>query len=293
MNPSKQGHLNKRHAIWPYIVLMRLNKPVGFWLLLWPMIWALWIAGAGHPPIAIVAWMTLGCFLMRAAGCVFNDWADRHWDGAVSRTQNRPLPQGQVTANAALMLCAALLCLAFAVVCQLNLLTLKLSFVALGLTLLYPLTKRFFKAPQLFLGLAFSMAVLMAFSSVKNTLPPEAWLLYLAACLWPLAYDTLYAMVDREDDEHLPIYSLAQTLGRHDLTVISLLYAVFWLLLTGLGYHLQVNVAFYGIMLLAGLCLIAQLLYARDRHPKHCFQAFCSNQWLGALIATAWIIGLA
>jgi 4-hydroxybenzoate polyprenyltransferase len=275
----------------PYLSLMRIDKPVGFWLLLWPMYWALLISGSGNPSKPIVFWMTLGCFLMRSAGCVFNDWADRHWDGKVRRTKNRPLPQGLITPSAALLLFFLLILCAFLVVLQLNQLTIILSFVALLLTLLYPLTKRFFKAPQIFLGFAFSMPVLMAFSATQNAIPATAWWLYAAAFIWPLAYDTLYAMVDRSDDAHLPIYSLAQTLASYDLKTISLLYTIFWLILIYLGNLFYLNQWFFGMMGGAGLMLLAQVWHARHRVPKNCFQAFSSNQWLGALIAIALMIG--
>lgn len=270
--------------LWPWIQLMRLDRPVGTLLLLWPTLWAVWIAGNGSPSVRTVIVFTLGVIVMRAAGCVINDFADRNIDGHVKRTEGRPLATGALSAKQALMLFAGLAAVAFVLVLFLNTFTILLSFGGLALAVLYPFMKRYTHLPQVVLGAAFSWAIPMAFAAETNSLPAIAWLLYTANLLWTVAYDTEYAMVDREDDLKIGVKSTAILFGEMDRLMIGMLQAMALFALWLLGRQLG-----FGGFWLAGLGVAAGLFVyqhwlMRERSRDGCFQAFLNNQWVGLAI---------
>lgn len=267
-----------------YERLMRLDKPIGILLLLWPTLWALLIAGHGRPDWIIVLIFVTGTVLMRSAGCVMNDIADHGYDGLVERTQHRPLPKSEVSKKEAYVLAAVLALLAFALVCLLNPLTIKLSVIALFLAITYPFTKRFFVMPQAYLGIAFGFGIPMAFAAVNNHIPPVAWVLLLANIFWAIAYDTEYAMVDREDDLKIGIKSSAITLGRFDVVAVMVCYALTLLLLAVVGWQLLMGAAYYlGLLLAAGVAVYHYSLI-KSRVKADCFKAFLGNNWFGLSI---------
>lgn len=267
-----------------YFKLMRWDKPVGFFLLLWPTSWALWIAAKGIPPWRIVFIFILGVFLMRSAGCVVNDFVDRHHDPYVARTKNRPLALGEIANFEAIALFVFLVSAAFLCVLFLNRFTIILSGIALFLTVLYPFLKRMFSLPQLGLGFAFSFGIPMAFSAVTDTIPLTSWILYSAVLSWTIAYDTEYAMVDRDDDLRAGIKSSAILLGSNDrLAILSLqLVMLILLILTGILNHFK---TYYYLSLCAASMLMAyQHKLLLNREPEGCFRAFLNNQWIGLII---------
>ena len=267
-----------------YARLMRIDKPIGTLLLLWPTLWALWIAAEGWPPLYILAIFIAGTFLMRSAGCVINDYADRDFDGHVERTRNRPLATGVVSPGEALALAAGLSAAAFVLVLPLNTLTILLSVPALLLAGSYPFTKRFVAIPQAYLGIAFGFGIPMAFAAVTGTVPATGWLMLLANIFWAVAYDTEYAMVDRPDDLKIGIKTSAITFGRHDVLAVMLCYAAAFALLAVVGVLAGLGFAWYLGLLVA--CAIAgyhyTLIRARDR--ADCFKAFRHNNWVGGAI---------
>ena len=267
-----------------YARLMRIDKPIGTLLLLWPTLWALWIAAEGWPPLYILAIFIAGTFLMRSAGCVINDYADRDFDGHVERTRNRPLATGVVSPGEALALAAGLSAAAFVLVLPLNTLTILLSVPALLLAGSYPFTKRFFAIPQAYLGIAFGFGIPMAFAAVTGTVPATGWLMLLANIFWAVAYDTEYAMVDRPDDLKIGIKTSAITFGRHDVLAVMLCYAAAFALLAVVGVLAGLGFAWYLGLVVA--CAIAgyhyTLIRARDR--ADCFKAFRHNNWVGGVI---------
>lgn len=267
-----------------YERLMRLDKPIGILLLLWPTLWALLIAGNGKPDwIAVMIFVT-GTVLMRSAGCVMNDIADSQYDGLVERTQHRPIPNGEVSKKEAYVLAATLSLVAFGLVNLLNMLTVKLSVLALFLAITYPLTKRFFVMPQAYLGVAFGFGIPMAFAAISNNVPLVAWLLLIANVFWAIAYDTEYAMVDREDDLKIGIRSSAITFGRFDVLAVMLCYAITLALLALAGYWLLMGVAYYlGLAVAAGMAFYHYVLI-KNRARANCFQAFLGNNWLGLAV---------
>ena len=267
--------------VWPWLQLMRLDRPIGTLLLLWPTLWAVWVAGDGSPTFRTFIVFTLGVIVMRAAGCVINDYADRNFDGDVSRTKGRPLATGALSAKQALMLFAGLVLIAFLLVLFVNRFTFWLSFVGLGLAVLYPFTKRFTYLPQLFLGAAFSWAIPMAFAAETGALPPAAWLLYTANLLWTVAYDTQYAMVDREDDLKIGIRSTAILFGDADRAIIALLQGMALFTLFLLGRRMGFEWGWWlGLGTATGL-FAYQFWLTRTRAPADCFRAFLNNQWVG------------
>ncbi|MFK7889598.1 MAG: 4-hydroxybenzoate octaprenyltransferase [Granulosicoccus sp.] len=279
MNISAIGH--KLPAL---VALTRLDRPIGIYLLLWPMLWALWFAADGIPSLSILLVFVAGTILTRSAGCAINDYADRDIDSHVSRTSNRPLANGELQPRDALLVTAVLMALAFILVLQTNPLTIKLSFIALALAILYPFTKRITHLPQVVLGAAFGMAVPMAYAAQSNTLPASAWWLFLAALIWAVAYDTLYAMADRDDDLKIGIKSTAILFGRFDLVAVLLLQLITLTLLAGVGWQLGRGWYFFA-SLVGALGFVAYQLYlARDRDSKRCLQAFLNNHWLGMCI---------
>lgn len=267
-----------------YERLMRLDKPIGILLLLWPTLWALWIAGYGHPNWILVWIFVLGTVLMRSAGCVMNDLADRKFDAHVERTQNRPLVTGEVSAREALMLAACLCLLAFGLVLFLNQRTIMLSFVALFLAASYPFSKRFIAIPQAYLGIAFGFGIPMAFAAQVDAVPPLAWWMLAANILWAIAYDTEYAMVDREDDRKIGIRTSALLFGRFDVVAIMLCYAAMLAILVGVGMMLGRKWPYYlGLAVAAAIALYHYSLI-HQRESTRCFRAFLHNNWLGAAV---------
>lgn len=264
-----------------YIRLTRLDKPIGILLLLWPTLWALLIAANGRPDWFIVLLFIVGTVLMRSAGCVMNDIADHKFDGYVERTQYRPLPNKEATKKEAYLLAAALSLVAFALVNLLNLLTVQLSVLALFLAITYPLTKRFFAMPQAYLGIAFGFGIPMAFAAINNEVPAEAWLLLLANVFWAVAYDTEYAMVDRDDDLKIGIRSSAITFGRYDIAAVMMCYVATILLLAAVGAYLQMNAYYYAGLIAASCTAIYHYLLIKNRDRKNCFKAFLGNNWFG------------
>ena len=275
-----------------YARLMRIDKPIGTLLLLWPTLWALWIAAEGWPPLYILAIFIAGTFLMRSAGCVINDYADRDFDGHVERTRNRPLATGVVSPGEALALAAVLSAAAFVLVLPLNTLTILLSVPALLLAGSYPFTKRFFAIPQAYLGIAFGFGIPMAFAAVTGTVPATGWLMLLANIFWAVAYDTEYAMVDRPDDLKIGIKTSAITFGRHDVLAVMLCYAAAFVLLAVVGVLAGLGFAWYLGLVVA--CAIAGYHYTliRARERADCFKAFRHNNWVGGAIFAGLFIDL-
>lgn len=267
-----------------YERLMRLDKPIGTLLLLWPTLWALWLASQGRPDGRIVWIFALGTLLMRSAGCVMNDLADWRFDAKVERTQDRPLATGAVNRREALILAAALTLASFALVLSLNRPTVLLSFAALGLAATYPLTKRFFAIPQAYLGIAFGFGIPMGYAATLGTIPAEAWWLLLANVFWAIAYDTEYAMVDRDDDLRIGIKTAAITLGRYDVLGVIVCYGAMLALLAGIGLHHGLGLVYYlGLAGATGfMAYHYRLIRGRDREA--CFKAFNHNNWVGAVI---------
>jgi 4-hydroxybenzoate polyprenyltransferase len=272
------------HKINAYERLMRLDKPIGILLLLWPTLWGLWLASDGHPHWIFVGIFTLGTILMRSAGCVMNDVADRNFDGHVARTKTRPLISGEVSVKEALVLAAILSLIAFCFVLVLNQLTILLAIPALFLAASYPLTKRFFALPQAYLGVAFGFGIPMAFAAVQGEVPVEAWLMLLANVCWSLAYDTEYAMVDRKDDLKIGLRSSAITFGRFDVAWIMFFYSAMLGLLAYVGYCLNLSWPYYAGLLAGVGVVLYHYQLIKNRDESKCFKAFLHNNWLGALI---------
>jgi len=280
-----------RGKIADYLLLMRLHKPIGIWLLLWPTLWGLWFAAGGMPPLKVFAIFVLGTVLMRSAGCVINDLADRGFDPHVTRTKDRPIAAGRVAPGEALRLFVVLCLMAFGLVTQLNLTTVLLSVPAVLLAASYPFAKRFHSLPQAHLGLAFSWGIPMAFAAMSRPVP---WALcaelMLATVLWAIAYDTFYAMVDRADDQRVGVKSSAILFGRHDLRITKCLQAATLVLLAVAGRDLGYGYA-AGLGAAAGLAVYQQWLI-RDREPALCLKAFLNNAWFGAAIFAGLAINL-
>jgi 4-hydroxybenzoate polyprenyltransferase len=267
-----------------YFQLTRLNRPIGILLLLWPTLWGLWIAGNGHPAWHIVAIFILGAVLMRSAGCVINDYADRDFDKYVKRTQERPVTSGRLAPREALWLAVALTLLALLLILPLNTLTIGLSIPAAFLATSYPFTKRFLAIPQAYLGIAFGFGIPMAFAAQLNEVPAVAWWLLLANIFWCIAYDTEYAMVDRDDDIHLGIHSSALLFGKYDVAAVMVCYVITLALLAAIGQMIASGWLYYaGLMLAAGIALYHYSLI-KYRQREACFAAFLHNNWLGAAV---------
>lgn len=280
--------LSERLSI--YIRLTRLHRPIGILLLLWPTLWGLWIAGDGHPSWNIVLIFLLGTVLMRSAGCAINDYADRHIDKHVKRTQDRPITSGNIAPSEALWVASALSLAAFALVLLLNKLTLLLSIPAMLLAASYPFTKRFFVIPQAYLGIAFGFGIPMAFAAQLGMVPPVAWLLLISNVFWAVAYDTEYAMVDRDDDIHLGIHSSALLFGENDVAAVMACYASSLVLLAAVGQVVALGWLYYtGLVVAAGVALYHySLIKHRDRDG--CFAAFQHNNWYGAAVFSGIIL---
>jgi len=276
-----------------YARLVRLDRPIGIFLLMWPALWALWIAGEGRPLWSVVLIFVAGVVLMRSAGCAINDFADRNFDGRVERTRERPLAAGLVSPTEALGVFLTLSLAAFLLVLLLDWKTVALSVVALGLAVIYPFTKRYTHLPQLFLGVAFGWAVPMAFTAITGSLPPLAWLLFAATVVWALIYDTQYAMVDRDDDLTVGIKSTAILFGRNDLLIIALLQVLLLAMLAYTGMLAGRGVWYFsGLGVAAGLAGYHQYLI-RNRDPKACFEAFLNNNYYGMVVFLALVVDYA
>ncbi len=268
-----------------YERLMRLDKPIGILLLLWPTLWALWFSSVGHPEWSVVWIFVLGTVLMRSAGCVINDYADHDFDRHVERTKDRPLTAGKVSKKEALTLFAVLCLLSFALVLILGRpLVIWLSLPALFLAASYPFTKRFFAIPQAYLGIAFGFGIPMAYAAHINQVPPVAWWLLLANVFWAVAYDTEYAMVDREDDLKIGIKTSAITFGRFDVAAVMICYAVTLAIIAWVGYRLHRGWPFYGGLLIAAYIMSAHYTWIRGRERMACFKAFLHNNYVGGAI---------
>jgi 4-hydroxybenzoate polyprenyltransferase len=267
-----------------YSHLMRINKPIGTLLLLWPTLWALWIAGQGVPSLSVLLVFVAGVFMMRAAGCVVNDYADRAVDGHVKRTAGRPMPSGRVSEKEAKVLFVVLVLVSFGLVLTLNAMTIWLSLAALALAWAYPFMKRVTHLPQFVLGAAFGWGIPMAYAAVSESLPLSCWVLLLANICWTVAYDTLYAMVDRDDDLKIGIKSTAILFGRYDKLIVGLLQFATLLLLLWVGYLTQMSGAFYWSLLLAGALFIHQQKQIATRERDACFKAFMDNNYVGLVL---------
>lgn len=268
----------------PFIRLMRLNRPIGIFLVLWPTLWSLWLAAEGAPEIKNLVIFVLGCVLMRSAGCVINDIADRNLDGHVARTKDRPLVRGEVTTLEATGLFALLCFLAFILVLFTNGLTIKLSFAGLALAACYPFMKRYTHLPQIVLGAAFAWAIPMAFAAETGKLPMEVWLIYIAVLLWTVCYDTFYAMVDRDDDVRAGIKSTAVLFGDMDRLMTATLQILTLVTLVFVGKRFELGWFYYLSLVVAAGFFVYQQYLIQDRVRERCFAAFLNNNWVGMVI---------
>jgi len=273
-----------RERLLQYYYLVRLHRPIGIFLLLWPMLWALWIASEGKPDLLVLFVFVAGVVLMRSAGCAINDYADRDIDPHVSRTQDRPVAAGKVSPREALLVFVVLSLIAFALVWLTNRLTVYLSFGGALLAAVYPFTKRHTHLPQVVLGAAFAWAVPMAFAAQTGSVPKLAWLIYVITVIWAVIYDTMYAMVDREDDLKIGVKSTAILFGEADRLIILILQIMMFVALGLLGQRADLAEPYYYSLVLAGGFALYQQLLIRHREPSHCFRAFLNNNWIGAVI---------
>ena len=281
--------MQRLHA---YARLIRLDKPIGTLLLLWPTYWALWLSNQGMPPLDLLIIFTLGTFLMRSAGCAINDYADRDFDRHVERTKNRPITSGQISGKEAVLIAATLALLSFVLIWPLNLLTKQLSFFAIIVAVVYPFTKRFFAMPQAILGVAFGFGIPMAYAASQNHVPLEAWILFAGNLFWTIAYDTAYAMVDRDDDLRLGLRTSAITFGRFDVIAIAVCYALLLFSLLWVAYLVRLNDFFWFGWVGALICAIYHVSLVRTRQRDACFKAFRQNNWLGAFLFLGIVLGL-
>ena len=282
------GKMNRLQLYWR---LARLDKPIGILLLLWPTLWGLVWASAGVLSMGVVLVFVLGTVLMRSAGCVVNDYADRNFDLHVERTANRPLTSGQVSGKEALLLALALTLCAALLLLFLNPLARQLSLIALVLAASYPFFKRFFAIPQAYLGIAFGFGIPMAFAAVQNQVPAVAWWLLLANVFWTIAYDTEYAMVDKNDDLKIGIKTSAITFGRFDVAAVMLCYAVFIMMMVVLGVQAGWNAGYFVGLAVAAWIAAHHYTLIRGRERDACFKAFLHNHWLGLAVFVATLLG--
>ncbi len=271
----------RAHQYW---ILARFNRPIGILIVLWPALWALWIASAGHPDTLVLTVICSGVVLMRAAGCVINDYADRDFDPHVERTKQRPIAVGKVKPKEALWFFVILCLWAFGLVLLLNTYTIALSFVGAFLAASYPFMKRYTQLPQAYLGIAFGWAVPMSFSAQTDSIPPVAWVMYLAVLLWALVYDTMYAMVDKEDDLKIGVKSTAILFGAYDRHIMALLQLIIINLLIIVGQMQGLGLPYYcGLVVATGLCIYQQkLIFYREK--SRCFKAFLNSNWFGLVV---------
>ena len=281
-----------RDRIVAYAYLIRLDKPIGTLLLLWPTLWALCLASGGFPQWHLLFIFILGTFLMRSAGCAINDYADQDFDRHVLRTQDRPITSGKISGKEALVIAGALALIAFLLIQPLNALTKELSFLALAVAIFYPFTKRFFAIPQAVLGIAFGFGIPMAYAAVLDFIPMEAWILFIGNIFWAIAYDTAYAMVDRDDDLRLGLRTSAITFGRFDVLAIALSYGMLFLSQIWVAQLANLSNYFWVGWCLALACAAYHLKLLATRKREDCFKAFRHNNWLGGLLFLGILLGL-
>jgi 4-hydroxybenzoate polyprenyltransferase len=274
-----------------YERLVRLDKPIGALLLLWPTLWAVWLASAGEPTLKVAVIFVLGTFLMRSAGCAINDYADRDFDPHVKRTRERPLAAREIEPREALIVAAVLAAAAFGLVLMLNRMAIALSFLGLAIAAAYPFSKRFFVMPQLVLGIAFGFGIPMAYAAIQEALPVECWLLLAANVCYSFAYDTEYAMVDRDDDAKLGIHTSALFLGHQDVAAVMASYAAMLVLLALIGMHRGLAWPFYAGLAAAGAMMAYHWQLIRGRTREGCFRAFRHNNWVGGAIFAGMVAG--
>tara|TARA_B100001146_G_C16131595_1_gene412637 strand:+ start:111 stop:986 length:876 start_codon:yes stop_codon:yes gene_type:complete len=267
-----------------YLLLIRLNRPIGIFLLLWPTLWGLWIASEGFPNTKILVVFLFGIFLMRSAGCILNDIIDKDFDKFVARTQNRPLASDKLSSIEAFIVAISLIFIAFLLVLTTNTLTVQLSFVAIILAGTYPFLKRHTYLPQFFLGLTFGWSIPMAFAATTNSIPKIAWLLLIANILWVVVYDTIYAMIDREDDLKIGIKSTAILFDDADIFIIGLIQSLVLIALIVIGQQASLNTIYYFSLIIGGCLFLYQLYLIRNRDQKKCMQAFLNNNWFGLVV---------
>ena len=282
-----------RNRLRAYAYLIRLDKPIGTLLLLWPTLWALWLASGGFPEWHLLFIFLLGTFLMRSAGCAMNDFADRDIDRYVLRTKDRPVTSGKISGKEALIVAATLALSAFLLIQPLNTLTKELSFFALAVAIIYPFTKRFFAIPQAVLGIAFGFGIPMAYAAVLDFIPAEAWILFVGNIFWAIAYDTAYAMVDRDDDLRLGLRTSAITFGRFDVLAIAASYGILFLSQIWVAQLANLSNYFYVGWGLAIACAFYHLKLVSTRQRDDCFKAFRHNNWLGGFLFLGIVLGLA
>jgi 4-hydroxybenzoate polyprenyltransferase len=282
-----------RDRLIAYAYLIRLDKPIGTLLLLWPTLWALWLASGGFPDQHLLIIFILGTFLMRSAGCAMNDYADRDFDRHVLRTKERPITSGKIAGKEALAVAAILAMIAFLLILPLNFLTKELSVFALIIAIIYPFTKRFFAIPQAVLGIAFGFGIPMAYAAVLDFIPMEAWILFIGNLFWAIAYDTAYAMVDRDDDVRLGLRTSAITFGRFDVLAIALSYGMLFLSQIWVAQLANLTNYFWVGWCLALACAAYHLKLVATRKREDCFKAFRHNNWLGGFLFLGILLGLA
>ncbi len=282
-----------RNRFIAYAYLIRLDKPIGTLLLLWPTLWALWLASGGFPEWHLLIIFSLGTFLMRSAGCAINDYADQDFDRHVLRTKDRPITSGKISGKEALAVAGALALIAFLLIQPLNILTKELSFFALAVAILYPFTKRFFAIPQAVLGIAFGFGIPMAYAAVLGFIPLEAWILFIGNIFWAIAYDTAYAMVDRDDDVRLGLRTSAITFGRFDVMAIAISYGILFLSQMWVAQLANLSNYFWVGWCLAAACALYHLKLVSTRRREDCFKAFRHNNWLGGFLFLGILLGLA
>jgi 4-hydroxybenzoate polyprenyltransferase len=268
----------------PYLQLVRLDRPIGILLLLWPTLTALWVAAEGVPDLTVLIVFVLGVAIMRSAGCAINDFADREIDGKVTRTKQRPLATGVLKPKQAVAVFVGLALVGFVLVLQLNTITIWMSVIGVGLAASYPFMKRYTYLPQVYLGIAFGWAIPMAFTAQQEAVPIVGWLLFLGNIIWTTMYDTFYAMADRPDDIKAGVKSTAILFGDDDLVIQGILQAAFLLVMVTVGQQIEAGLSFYLALLgVAGL-FVYQQVSCQKREPKACFEAFLNNNWVGALV---------
>jgi len=284
--------MNLKERFISYGYLIRLDKPIGTLLLLWPTLWALWLASSGMPDLSILLIFTVGTFLMRSAGCAINDYADRDFDRHVQRTQGRPVTSGKISGKEAVAVAGVLALIAFLLIQPLNTFTKQLSVLALLVAFIYPFTKRFFAIPQAVLGIAFGFGIPMAYAAILDFIPLEAWFLFIGNIFWAIAYDTAYAMVDRDDDLRLGLRTSAITFGQYDVVAIAISYSM--LFLSQLWVAQLANLSNYFLLgwFPALACAIYHLKLVSTRNRDNCFKAFRHNNWLGGFLFLGIVLGL-
>ncbi|MBU3626294.1 4-hydroxybenzoate octaprenyltransferase [Polynucleobacter sp. JS-Safj-400b-B2] len=284
--------MNLRERFISYAHLIRLDKPIGTLLLLWPTLWALWLASSGVPDLTILLIFTIGTFLMRSAGCAINDYADRDFDRHVKRTQGRPVTSGKISGKEAVAVAGVLAFLAFLLIQPLNVFTKQLSVLALLVAFIYPFTKRFFVMPQAILGIAFGFGIPMAYAAILDFIPLEAWILFVGNIFWAIAYDTAYAMVDRDDDLRLGLRTSAITFGQYDVIAIAMSYGVLFISQLWVAQLASLSNYFLLGWFAALACAIYHLTLVSTRNRESCFKAFRHNNWLGGFLFLGIVLGL-